>query len=121
MLRNRLYYGIKPLLPFAVRLPIRRWFALRKRPEIADIWPIKRGSEEPPAGWQGWPEGKQFALVLTHDVEGISGLNKCQRVMDLERKAGYRSAFNLIPEGEYSTTPAFREGIERNGFEVGCP
>ena len=119
MLRNRLYYGIKPLLPFAVRLPIRRWFALRKRPEIADIWPIRRGSEEPPGGWQGWPEGKQFALVLTHDVEGISGLNKCQRVMDLERKAGYRSAFNLIPEGEYSTTPAFREGIERNGFEVG--
>jgi glycosyltransferase involved in cell wall biosynthesis len=119
MLRNRLYYGIKPLLPFAVRLPIRRWFALRKRSEVGTIWPIKHGSEVPPPGWQGWPDGKQFALVLTHDVEGISGLNKCQQVMDLERKLGFHSAFNLIPEGEYSTTPEFRKSIERNGFEVG--
>ena len=119
MLRNRLYYGIKPLLPFSVRLPIRRWFALRKRSEVGDIWPIKHGSELPPPQWQGWPEGKQFAFVLTHDVEGTSGLNKCQRVMELERKLGLHSAFNLIPEGEYTATPDFRQNIENSGFEVG--
>jgi glycosyltransferase involved in cell wall biosynthesis len=119
MLRNRLYYGIKPLLPFAVRLPVRRWFAMRKRPEVTGIWPIKQGSEVPPAGWQGWPGGKQFAIVLTHDVEGSLGLSKCEKVMELEQGMGFRSAFNLIPEGEYSTTREFRQHIESNGFELG--
>lgn len=119
MLRNRFYYGIKPLLPISVRLPVRRWFALRKRQGVGSVWPIKPGSEAPPPGWQGWPEGKKFALVLTHDVEGLSGLAKCSRLMELERRLGFRSAFNLIPEGEYTTTPEFRAQFRNNGFEVG--
>jgi predicted glycosyltransferase len=119
MLRNRLYYGIKPFLPFAVRLPIRRWVAQRKRAEVGDIWPIMPGSETPPPGWRGWPEGKQFALVLTHDVEGQAGLDKVSCVMELESRLGFRSSFNLIPEGEYRATPEIRSRIEANGFEVG--
>lgn len=119
MIRNRLYYGIKPLLPAALRLSVRRWFAARKRAEVGLTWPILPGSEAVPEGWPGWPEGKQFALVLTHDVEGQAGLGKCRQVLELEQKLGFRSAFNLIPEGEYSVTPEFRAELTRNGFEVG--
>lgn len=119
MIRNRLYYGIKPFLPFPVRLWIRQWLAIRKREQVRAFWPIMPGSELPPQGWPGWPEGKQFALVLTHDVEGSSGVSKCERVMGLEQHRGFRSAFNLVPEGEYSTTSEFRDNLKRNGFEVG--
>jgi glycosyltransferase involved in cell wall biosynthesis len=120
MLRNRLYYTIKPLLPPSARLAVRRWFALRKCEEVRNIWPIAPGSENPPQGWPGWPEGKQFALVLTHDVEGSSGLSKVRKLMELEQKLGFRSSFNFIPEGgKYTTPKELRDELVRNGFEVG--
>jgi predicted glycosyltransferase len=119
MLRNRLYYSIKPLVPLPIRFGIRRWFAVRKRRQVDAAWPIMPGSERPPEGWPGWPEGKQFALVLTHDVEGPSGLDKVTRLMRVESQLGFRSSFNLIPEGPYRVPPEFREQIESNGFEVG--
>src|SRR5260221_3303881 len=118
MLRNRFYYSIKPLVPVSVRVPIRRWFALRKRAEVGGVWPITPGSEVPPAGWKGWPNGKQFAFVLTHDVEGAVGLKKCRELMDVEKKLGFRSSFNFIPQGEYTTTPEFRRSVIQEGFEV---
>ena len=119
MIRNRFYYFIKPMVPVSMRLGVRRWFATRKRPSVAGIWPIERGSERVPPGWAGWPEGKKFALILTHDVEGASGLAKCPQVAELEQKLGYRSAFNLIPEGEYRSSAGFRAELRGKGFEVG--
>jgi predicted glycosyltransferase len=118
MIRNRFYYSIKPLVPASLRMKLRRWFALRKRDTVRDIWPIVQGSESPPAAWPGWPGGKQFALILTHDVEGRSGLQKCHQLMDLEKKLGFRSSFTLIPQGEYSCTAEFRQGLVDEGFEV---
>lgn len=119
MIRNTLYYQIKPLVPRKVRNDVRRWFAKRKRDRIGDVWPILPGSERPPAGWPGWPEGKQFAFVLTHDVEGQSGLDKCRHLKELEQANGFRSSFNFIPEGEYRVSAELREELQREGFEVG--
>lgn len=119
MLRNYIYYGIKPLLPTSVRLGVRRWFAHRKRDRVLGSWPIMPGSEKAPLNWSGWPEGKQFALVLTHDVEGAEGLKKCRQVMELEMELGFRSCFNFVPQGEYRVSGEFREELVRNGFEVG--
>jgi len=119
MLRTRLYYRIKPLVPASIRLAIRRWFALRKREQVRDTWPIMPGSERPPEGWPGWPEGKQFALVLTHDVEGPAGLEKVRPLAELEMKLGFRSSFNLIPEGRYTVPLALRTWLADHGFEVG--
>jgi hypothetical protein len=119
MLRRRLYYSIKPLVPWSVRLAIRRWFALRKRRHVSGAWPILPGSEKPPAGWSGWPHGKQFAFVLTHDVEGQGGVDKCRQLMALEDRLGFRSSFNFIPEGEYRVSRELRGELTSNGFEVG--
>ncbi len=118
--RNRLYYGVKPLVPLSARLAVRRWFALRKRDKVQDVWPILPGSERPPKGWPGWPVGKQFALVLTHDVEGPAGVAKVRKLMALEQKLGFRSAFNFIPEGgKYTVSKELRDELAANGFEVG--
>lgn len=119
MVRNALYYRIKPLVPRHLRLAVRQWFTVRKREAVRDIWPILPGSEKTPEGWRGWPDGKRFAVVLTHDVEGITGLKRCRALMDLEKSLGFRSSFNLIPEGEYLAGQQLREELTSNGFEVG--
>lgn len=119
MIRNRIYYLIKPLVPASVRLAIRRWWAASKRDKVKDQWPILPGSEKIPENWTGWPERKRFAFVLTHDVEGPDGLKKCRRLMELELRHGFRSSFNFIPEGNYSVTKELRDELTQNGFEVG--
>ena len=77
------------------------------------------GSERPPDGWTGWPDGKKFAFVLTHDVEGRKGLKNCGDLMRLELELGFRSSFNFVPEGDYKVPPDLREELVKNGFEVG--
>jgi glycosyltransferase involved in cell wall biosynthesis len=84
-----------------------------------NTWPIMPGSERPPANWKGWPEGKKFALVLTHDVDGWSGVAKCQEVMELEQELGYRSCFSFVPQGDYTISRRLRNDLTGNGFEVG--
>jgi glycosyltransferase involved in cell wall biosynthesis len=119
MLRNDIYYRLKPLIPAALRMGLRRRIAARTRRRVSDVWPIMPASERVPLGWSGWPEGKKFALVLTHDVEGKTGLEKCRQLMRLEMELGFRSCFNFIPEGTYQVPSQLREELVRNGFEVG--
>src|SRR5579872_1823804 len=110
-LRNRFYYAVKPLLSSSVRLALRRWFTQSRRARTGQVWPVLPGSEQPPAGWQGWPEGKKFALVLTHDVEGPGGLAKCRQLMEREMKLGFRASYNFIPEGAYSVSEDLRQEL----------
>jgi glycosyltransferase involved in cell wall biosynthesis len=119
MLTNRIYYRFKPYLPWRLRMGARRILALRQRRRHAATWPINPAAGQTPAGWPGWPQGKKFALVLTHDVEGSVGLEKCRELMQLEQSLGFRSSFNFIPEGEYKVAPELRAELRRNGFEVG--
>jgi len=119
VLFNRLYYRVKPLIPWSARMAIRRFWAVRKRARTGDIWPIYPGSEQPPPGWPGWPEGRQFAFVLTHDVEGPQGLARVQELAELEMSLGFRSAFNFIPEGTYRVPAELRAWLTSHGFEVG--
>jgi glycosyltransferase involved in cell wall biosynthesis len=117
--RHRFYYTLKPFLPWRLRMGIRRWAAHAKLREGVANWPIAPESATRPDGWPGWPEQKRFAVVLTHDVEGTVGLNKCNSLLKLEQKLGFRSSFNLIPEGEYEVTSEVRRSIQNEGFEIG--
>src|ERR1700739_3894106 len=101
MAANRIYYGLKPYLPWRFRMGLRRMVARWKRKAYQDVWPIKESAGNRPADWAGWPKGKKFALVLTHDVENARGLAKCRQLMELEMQMGFRSAFNLVPEADY--------------------
>lgn len=119
MLRDRLYYELKPYLPWGVRMGLRRILARRQRRACQAIWPINDVAARTPKDWPGWPDGKKFAFVLTHDVEGPDGLEKVQRLAELEMKLGFRSSFNLIPEGPYTVPPDLRSWLTDHGFEVG--
>src|SRR5271157_2781481 len=119
MISNRAYFAVKPWLPFTLRLAMRRRRSIAKRQIMAGLWPVDERSGATPPGWPGWPDGKRFTLVLTHDVEGRKGLGRVERLMNLELKHGFRSAFNLVPEGEYEVPEGTRCMLERAGFEVG--
>src|SRR5437764_7735989 len=92
---HRLYYQLKPYLPWHLRMALRRMSARLKRKRCRAVWPINESAAQPPAGWPGWPGGKQFAIVLTHDVEGSVGVARCQRLAELEMRVGFKSSFNF--------------------------
>ncbi len=119
MLLNRIYYLLKPVIPWRLRVELRRWRANRRRKAFADVWPIDPKAGATPAGWPGWPDGKRFALILTHDVEGCTGVSRVEQLMNLEQRYGFRSCFNFVPEGEYRVSDDIRRMLEQGGFEVG--
>lgn len=115
----RTYYRFKPFLPHGMRLSFRRWRAERRRRAFAAEWPINPAAAARPPGWTGWPDGKKFALVLTHDVERLHGLTQARAIADLETERGFHSAFNFVPEGDYRVSAQFRQFLGDSGFEVG--
>jgi len=119
MLSRRLYYSLKPFTPWKLRMGVRRVLARRLRKKNAATWPIDPSAGRTPDAWPGWPHAKDFAFVLTHDVEGPLGLSKVRTLAELEMKLGYRSTFNFIPEGPYKVPPELRAWLTDHGFEVG--
>ncbi len=86
------------MIPRALQLFLRRRIARHKRAKYAHIWPIDPDSGRPPKGWPGWPDGRQFALVLSHDVDTLRGYRHVLKLADLEEEMGFRSQFNFVPE-----------------------
>ena len=114
-----LYYFVKPAIPHGLRLRLRTQIASRQRRRSLNVWPINESAAEPPEWWSGWPGGKRFAFVLTHDVEGKKGMERCRALAELEMDMGFRSSFNFVPEGEYDTPLSLRSFLAEHGFEVG--
>jgi hypothetical protein len=115
---TRCYYSLKPLIPRSVQLMMRRRIALWKKARFGHSWPIDQTAGQAPEGWSGWPEGKRFALVLTHDVDTRRGHERCIELMNMEKELGFRSSFNFVPE-RYTVSAKLRYQLRDNGFEVG--
>jgi hypothetical protein len=113
------YYFLRPVIPQTVRFRLRSCFALPMKWAFSRSWPVRAASSAAPRDWPGWPDGKKFAFVLTHDVEGSKGLARCRQLAELEAKLGFRSSFNFVPEGEYHTPRSLRMFLEDRGFEIG--
>ncbi len=112
------YYHIKPLIPRRLQLKARRWLVRQKRNKYESVWPIDEKAAASPSNWPGWPNGKRFALVLTHDVDTAKGLERCDQLAKLEGDLGLRSSFNLVCEG-YPVPAELRSNLTGRGFEVG--
>ncbi len=113
-----MYYRIKPAIPRPMQLFFRRQLVRIQRSRNRDKWPIDPHSSDPPKGWKGWPEGKRFALVLTHDVESSQGVGKCRELAQKEENLGFRSSFNFVAE-KYFIPGDLRRHLAGKGFEIG--
>ena len=116
---KNLYYLLKPFIPWGLRMTFRRMLANRLRHQFSSSWPIHEPASRAPQGWPGWPHGEKFAFVLTHDVEGMNGFKRCQKLAEMDKALGFRSSFNFVPEGEYTVPESLRFYLEQEGFEVG--
>ncbi|MDO5576144.1 MAG: hypothetical protein Q4F84_03625 [Fibrobacter sp.] len=115
---KNLYYIFKPVLPRKVQLALRRTLFKHRLKKYGHVWPISESAGKKPSNWQGWPENKQFALVITHDVETEVGLNKIKQLAEIDLKYGFKSSFNIVPN-KYFVPSEIRSWLESNGFEVG--
>jgi hypothetical protein len=132
--RRRLYYAVKPMLPRALTRVARRWhrhattsrFPLGWPEELrypAFLWEVirqlllQRGQSSLPS-IAFWPAGRQYALVLTHDVETAAGQRRVRELADLDEAHGLRSSFNFVPE-RYPLDLELMGELRARGFEVG--
>ena len=132
---SRFYYMAKPLMPVALQIMLRTTFyRLKSIKSTFPAWPFDdrlhkfelyilrllletQGIKEIPFVWF-WPSGHQFALLLTHDVESSSGVRNIKRVIELEKKYGFKSSFNFVTN-KYGIPDELIDFIKREGFEVG--
>jgi peptidoglycan/xylan/chitin deacetylase (PgdA/CDA1 family) len=126
----KFYYLLKPVIPRSLQIALRRRRARRTRIVFPD-WPgeeklelIKEkacadlpASTPMPFIWF-WPDGKEFAFVITHDVETEAGIRMIPRICEIEKKLGFRSAWYFVPE-RYRVDPVLIATLKDEGFEVG--
>lgn len=116
-MRN-LFYTIKPLIPRKIQLWLRRKIAKKQLQLYEYIWPINIQSGDQQPSRNVWPDNKQFALVLTHDVDNANGLANCYKLIERETELGFRSSFNFVPL-KYKLPNELREFIQNNKIEIG--
>jgi peptidoglycan/xylan/chitin deacetylase (PgdA/CDA1 family) len=135
--RSRLmsaYYAVKPLMPRGLQIALRRAYAHRQARVEFPRWPIepilvdharaelRARIDSTAAGAVPfvslWPDGKRFAAILTHDVEGPVGVRNVRRVLEVERRHGFVSSWNFVAEW-YPIPPALFDHVRRMGGEIG--
>jgi peptidoglycan/xylan/chitin deacetylase (PgdA/CDA1 family) len=112
------YYLFKPFIMRRIQIYMRRFLAERKQKAVGHLWPIDESAGKMPDNWPGWPDGKKFALVLTHDVERQDGVEKCLKLMEIDKNHGFRSSFNFVPH-DYNVPRDLRKRLTDEGFEIG--
>ena len=65
-----------------------------------------------------WPDGRSWALVLTHDVETDAGHRDMDLLRGLERERGYRSSWNFVAL-RYRVDDDMVRSLQDEGCEVG--
>jgi hypothetical protein len=129
------YYRVKPIIPRALVRELRS-MAARRADHGARFprWPLEdslerlrglfallvlevAGVDSMPFTWF-WPDGHDYCLLATHDVETASGRDNIERFIERERGMGIRSSFNLVP-GDYVVPDSLVSRIRAEGFEVG--
>jgi hypothetical protein len=115
---NSFYYFVKPMVPKPFQLYLRRKSVAYQRRIHSDTWPIDQRANRPPEEWRGWPEGRQFCLVLTHDVDQARGVERSYALALLEKERDFRSSFNFVAEG-YAQDSVLHQYLSELGFEIG--
>ena len=116
---RKIFYIVKPLIPRPLQIYLRRILIRIKIKKYKSVWPIYPGSETKPKNWKGWPDGKEFAFILTHDVEHKRGYERVRQLMKIEKDLGFVSSFNFVPERDYVVKKDLLNEIRMSGFEYG--
>ena len=127
------YYLVRPALPRRVQLRLRRSYTRVQGRSSFPNWPVEDSlhalyawlfgllaelAGRPVPFLDPWPEGRSWALVLTHDVETEAGYRNLDMLREPERELGYRSSWNFVPL-RYQVSEDTVRALQREGCEVG--
>jgi hypothetical protein len=130
---KRGYYRLRPLLPRAVQIRLRRRFSAVQARAGFPRWPVEPAlhdlhdllldlltglAGEPLPSIAPWPDEHRWALVLTHDVEHEEGLGSLELMRDIEARHGVRSSWNHVGRRYAVPDPLVAE-LLAHGYEVG--
>lgn len=121
------------LLPGPVRLALHRLSTVGRSPRTGvAVWPAdpsvewlrwahlqargSRGEDRQPLPF--WPEGKRWALVVTHDVDTVEGLGTVPIVADTDRELGFRPCWYVTGEAARAGLSQL-DGLAARGHELG--
>jgi hypothetical protein len=128
------YYVVRPLISRRLQIWLRRGFTAAQASSQFPRWPVETClhdffalmfdvlasiAEEPVPSIAPWPRAHTWALVLTHDVERQKGWQAIDRILELERAAGVRSCWNLVPQRDYEVDPKRVNELKAKGLEIG--
>lgn len=114
------YYILKPLIPRWAQIAIRRRMVSHQRSRNVHRWPVWEQAGNPPPAWPGWPNGKKFALILTHDVELDFGVSQCDQLARIEEERGFFSTFAFVPirYNHPEMVEPLRQSLIERGFSI---
>ena len=132
--KTKAYYFLKPAIPRAMQLALRQRYRAVQEAREFPAWPIEpllvnkvadvltktvaSNSGKPVYRLSLWPEGKRFCFVITHDVEWDTGLSNALRLADIEKRLGFISSWNIVPE-RYPIDWSIVDRLRQDGFEIG--
>lgn len=123
----KVYYLLRPFIPIPLRQILQRsrnrslgidndWYIQREF--LADFQTAIRATSESVEAIHPWPNGKQFAINLTHDIETADGQKLVSNIATMEEKVGLRSAWYFIPY-KYKLDHGLINDLKARGHEVG--
>lgn len=115
----KVYYIFRPCIPRKIQIFLRRRLSKFQRKLHKDHWPIDLTSAKQPVGWKGWPNDKQFAFIISHDVDTRKGYNDAIKLAKLEEQLGFRSTFYFVPERYGEISLDIINELKRRGFGIG--
>jgi hypothetical protein len=129
------YYRVKRLIPEPLRHRVNSMAVRARRRRGFPNWPCESvlidfwrewlhgcldliGADN---GWHigFWPDAQRCCIVLTHDVESPLGMERMERMAELEERYGFRSAWNL-PLAQFPIDWQRVAGLQARGFEFGA-
>ena len=131
---KHLYYKIKPYMPRSIINILKKLNSFKVKGDFGLTWPIEDryvqfqwevirqlmivSKQQSLKFRHFWPEGENFAFVLTHDIETAAGQDFVRVVADFEEKLGFRSSFNFVPD-RYPLDYQLMKNLRERGFEIG--
>ena len=127
------YYLARPVLPRRLQLRLRQAYTRVQGRSSFPAWPVEDSlhglyawlfgllaqlAGQPVPFLDPWPDGRSWALVLTHDVETESGYRHLELLREPERELGYRSSWNFVPL-RYRVSDDMIRALRQEGCEVG--
>jgi hypothetical protein len=114
----RIYYTVRPIVPRFIQVAFRRRLVKRIQKSTKAYWPINTIQHKESNNLHTWPQERKFSLVLVHDVEKLHGYQKCDDMIEIDKRFGFRSCVNFVPY-RYPVDIGYIRKLQSDGFEVG--